>query len=87
MKNSTFFFFFLNNADFFKQKSGLKGDSGVDHSLVREKKMVDKFLVKSGMLRFSFLLECCRPGSLPDPQLVAAMLDLVSIFSDGSVHL
>ncbi|CAE1324419.1 UNC80 [Acanthosepion pharaonis] len=28
------------------------------------------------MLRFSFLLECCTPGSLPDPQLVAAMLVL-----------
>ncbi|CAG5120059.1 unnamed protein product, partial [Candidula unifasciata] len=61
--------------DFFKQKSGLKND-GVDLSMVREKKMVDKFLIKSGMLRFSFLLECCHPGSLPDPQLIASMLDL-----------
>ena len=49
-----------------------------DVGLMREKKMVDKFLIKSGMLRFSFLMECCQPGSLPDPQMVAAMLDLVS---------
>lgn len=48
--------------------------------LVKEKRMVDKYLIKSGMLRFSFLLECCHPGSIPDPQLVAAMLVLVSIW-------
>ena len=46
--------------------------------IVREKKMVDKYIIKSGMLRFSFLLECCHPGTVPDPQLVAAMLQLVS---------
>ena len=48
--------------------------------MVKEKKMVDRYLIKSGMLRFSFLLECCHPGSLPDPQMVAAMLDLVSAY-------
>ena len=53
--------------------------------MVREKRMVDKFLVKSGMLRFSFLMECCHPGSLPDPQLVAAMLDLVRVYS-GAIY-
>ncbi|XP_036354476.1 protein unc-80 homolog isoform X2 [Octopus sinensis] len=42
----------------------------------REKKLVDQYVIKSGMMRFSFLLECCAPGSLPDPQLVAAMLTL-----------
>ncbi|GFR73729.1 Unc-80-like protein [Elysia marginata] len=62
--------------DFFKQRSGVKSDSGVELVMVKEKKMVDRYLIKSGMLRFSFLLECCHPGSLPDPQMVAAMLDL-----------
>ena len=54
--------------------------------IVREKKMVDKYIIKSGMLRFSFLLECCHPGTVPDPQLVAAMLQLVSFlfFPDGA---
>ncbi|KAK6194683.1 hypothetical protein SNE40_000272 [Patella caerulea] len=44
--------------------------------LVKERKLVDKYLIRSGMLRFSFLMECSSPGSFPDPQLVAAMLDL-----------
>ncbi|XP_052242651.1 protein unc-80 homolog isoform X2 [Dreissena polymorpha] len=44
--------------------------------VMREKKLVDKFIIKSGMLRFSFLLECCHPGSVPDPQLLAAMIQL-----------
>ena len=41
---------------------------------------MDKYVIKSGMLRFSFLLECSHPGSIPDPQLVAAMLELVFVF-------
>ena len=63
--------------DLHKQKSAVAGEV----SLTREKKMVDRWLIKSGMPRFSFLIECCTPGSLPDPQLVAAMLDLVSTCS------
>ncbi|XP_052063828.1 protein unc-80 homolog [Mytilus californianus] len=51
-------------------------DTDLDFVLTREKKLVDKYLIKSGMLRFSFLLECCHPGSIPDPQLIAAMLEL-----------
>lgn len=47
--------------------------------VMREKKLVDKFIIKSGMLRFSFLLECCHPGTVPDPQLVAAMIQLVRL--------
>ena len=46
--------------------------------VVKEKKLVNAFLVKSGMLRFNFMLECCQPGSLPDPHLIAALLDLVN---------
>ena len=45
--------------------------------VMREKRLVDKFIIKSGMLRFSFLLECCHPGTVPDPQLIAAMIQLV----------
>ena len=33
-------------------------------------------ILKDGMLKFQFLLDSCTPGSLPDAQLVAAMLDL-----------
>ncbi|XP_021380201.1 protein unc-80 homolog isoform X3 [Mizuhopecten yessoensis] len=51
-------------------------DAESESTLTKEKKLVDRFLVKSGMLRFSFLLECCHPGSIPDPTLVSAMLEL-----------
>ncbi|KAK7491630.1 hypothetical protein BaRGS_00017083 [Batillaria attramentaria] len=62
--------------DLHQQKSGRSYEGGSDLLMVREKKLVDKFLVKSGMLRFSFMLECCHPGTFPDPQLIAGMLDL-----------
>ena len=39
--------------------------------------MIDQYLVKSGLLRFNFMLDCCTPGSVPDPHLVAGLLDLV----------
>ena len=64
-------------SDLNQQKSRHSHESGSELLVVREKKLVDRYLIKSGMLRFSFLLECCHPGSFPDPQLLAAMLDLV----------
>ena len=58
-------------------------DGGVREAsfvVVRERKIVPVELVFNGMQRFSFLLETCPPGSVPDPQLIAATLDLVSGF-------
>lgn len=49
-----------------------------DIPFVREKKLVNSYIVKSGMLRFNFMLDCCNPGTLPDAHLIAALLDLVS---------
>ena len=46
--------------------------------VVREKRLVNSYAVKSGMLRFNFMLDCCQPGSIPDPHLIAAVLDLVN---------
>jgi len=46
--------------------------------IVREKKLVNSYIVKCGMLRFNFMLDCCNPGTLPDANLIAALLDLVS---------
>ncbi|ESO92838.1 hypothetical protein LOTGIDRAFT_232936 [Lottia gigantea] len=57
-------------------KTGTSHDISSEAIIVKEKKMVDKYLIRSGMLRFSFLMECSAPGTFPDPQLVAAMLDL-----------
>ncbi|XP_069694360.1 protein unc-80 homolog isoform X2 [Periplaneta americana] len=53
-----------------------------DHSresefvVLKERKLVSIVPVYNGMLRFSFLLETCQPGSVPDPHLLAAALDL-----------
>lgn len=33
-------------------------------------------ILKDGMLKFQFLLDSCTPGTIPDAQLIAAMLDL-----------
>ena len=51
---------------------------GPELIIVREKRLVNSYAVKSGMLRFNFMLDCCQPGSIPDPHLLAALLDLVS---------
>jgi protein unc-80 len=47
-----------------------------DMILIRESKLVSLPAVKDGMIRFQFLLESCTPGTLPDPPLIAAMLDI-----------
>lgn len=43
---------------------------------VKEARLVSIPHVRSGILRFNLLLEACNPGSLPDPSILAAMLDL-----------
>ncbi|XP_046393341.1 protein unc-80 homolog [Ischnura elegans] len=44
--------------------------------VLKERKLVPLQPVFNGMLRFSFILETCHPGSVPDPHLLAAALDL-----------
>ena len=58
-------------------------NAGKEAPVQREKKLVNSYVVKSGMLRFNFMLDCCNPGTLPDAHLIAALLDLVS----GSIRL
>jgi len=53
-------------------------NAGKEAPVQREKKLVNSYVVKSGMLRFNFMLDCCNPGTLPDAHLIAALLDLVS---------
>jgi hypothetical protein len=45
--------------------------------VMKERRLVPIEPVYEGMARFSFLLETCAPGSVPDPPLIAAILDLV----------
>ncbi|KAL4003818.1 hypothetical protein ACH3XW_9180 [Acanthocheilonema viteae] len=42
------------------------------------RKFVNLRGIQEGVQRFSFFLETCRPGSYPDPPLLAALLDLKS---------
>ncbi|XP_055936881.1 protein unc-80 homolog isoform X2 [Argiope bruennichi] len=44
--------------------------------VAKESKLVNIIAVKEGMMRLSFQMEACLPGSIPDPPLLAAALDL-----------
>lgn len=46
--------------------------------VLKERRLVPRMAVFEGMQRFSFLLETCQPGSVPDHHLIGAILDLVS---------
>jgi protein unc-80 len=56
------------------------GEGGRESEVVimKERRLVPTEPVCEGMARFSFLLETCAPGTVPDPPLIAALLDLVS---------
>ena len=54
------------------------GTKDSDTVYFRERHLVPIDTIQTGMSRFSFLLETCSPGSVPDPLLIAALLDLVS---------
>lgn len=56
------------------------GDGSKESEIVvlKERRLIPIKPVKDGMQRFSFLLEVCVPGSVPDPQLIGAIMDLVS---------
>jgi hypothetical protein len=41
-------------------------------------KIVPRLDLKLGMSRLTFLLDTCCPGSIPDPLLLASVLDMVS---------
>lgn len=57
------------------------GDGSKESEVVvlKERRLIPLKPVKEGMQRFSFLLEVCVPGTVPDPQLIGALLDLVNI--------
>lgn len=42
------------------------------------KNLVNLMAIREGARRFAFMLETCRPGTVPDAPLLAALLDLVS---------
>lgn len=68
--------FFL---DLSRKNSVEFGESSRESEFVvfKERKLVSTIPVFKGMLRLSFLLETCPPGSVPDAHLLASILDLV----------
>lgn len=70
----------LYSADFSRRNSIDLGEASRDSEFVilKERRMVPQTVILDGMLRFSFLLDTCQPGSVPDHHLVAAILDLAS---------
>ncbi|KAJ8031313.1 Protein unc-80-like [Holothuria leucospilota] len=48
----------------------------VDMGSEKERKPVDKIMVVAGMKRLQFLMDCLNPGTVPDPEFLAAALDL-----------
>lgn len=68
--------------DLSRRNSMEMGESSRESEFVvlKERKLVSTAPLYTGMLRLSFLLETCPPGSVPDAHLLASVLDLVSKF-------
>jgi hypothetical protein len=48
----------------------------------KNKNVVNLGAIRQGMKRFQFLLNCCEPGTIPDASILAAALDLVSLWKN-----
>lgn len=75
----------FHNINFLFTDISRKNSCDFDHGLrdgeflvAKESKLVNITAVKDGMLRLSFQMEACLPGTIPDPPLLAAALDLVN---------
>lgn len=67
--------------DYSRKNSFELGENSRESEVVflKERKMIETRLVYKGMQRFSFLLETCPPGTVPDAFLLGSVLDLVSL--------
>nr|XP_033339451.1 protein unc-80 homolog isoform X5 [Megalopta genalis] len=64
---------------YFSRRNSLESGEASRESefvILKERRLVPRNAVYDGMQRFSFLLETCQPGSVPDHYLMAAILDL-----------
>lgn len=67
------------SGSYFSHRSSIDLGDGPRESevvVLKERRLIPTEPIREGMLRFSFLLETCSPGSVPDPQLISAILDL-----------
>lgn len=51
--------------------------------VLKERRLIPTKPVRDGMQRFNFLLEVCVPGTVPDPQLIGAIMDLVCLCAEN----
>jgi len=65
-----------NSEDFEAGGGGTTRDS--DTVCFKEKHLVSVEVVQNGLVRFSLMMEMSAPGTVPDPLLIAALIDLVS---------
>lgn len=79
---SYFYYSLFCFIDFSRRNSMDIGETSRESEFVvlKERRLVPRLAVFKGMQRFSFLLETCQPGSVPDHHLISAILDLVSEF-------
>ncbi|XP_041761318.1 protein unc-80 homolog isoform X1 [Anopheles merus] len=64
---------------YFSRRSSLDVSDGPRESevvVLKERRLIPITPVREGMARFALLLEVCAPGSVPDPALITALLDL-----------
>uniref|UniRef100_A0AAG5CN78 Protein unc-80 homolog n=1 Tax=Anopheles atroparvus TaxID=41427 RepID=A0AAG5CN78_ANOAO len=64
---------------YFSRRSSLDVSDGPRESevvVLKERRLIPIKPVREGMARFALLLEVCAPGSVPDPALITALLDL-----------
>lgn len=62
-----------NSYDF---EAGMTRDS--DTVCFKERHLVPVEVVQAGLARFNLMLDMSAPGTVPDPLLIAALIDLVS---------
>ena len=51
-----------------------------DTVFFKERHLVPALVVQSGLAKFNLMLEMNAPGTVPDPLLIAALIDLVSTY-------
>lgn len=81
----------MHNTGFSRRSSFDYGEGSKESEIVvlKERRLIPTKPVREGMQRFNFLLEVCVPGTVPDPQLIGAIMDLVrkiSIFTFLAFH-
>lgn len=64
-----------NSYDF---EAGMTRDS--DTVCFKERHLVPVEVVQAGLARFNLMLDMSAPGTVPDPLLIAALIDLVSYY-------